>query len=200
MTALLKQQCHDLICSSCENPIPQTAHHFEIDFDIRRIQDGTIEVLRSEKVTAFCVKCSLEMDLKRLDAPNKEGWYVDEPLGYALTEEWQCSHCQKTLPNGGKFQAASIRPVGLRSNDTPTITISLCPYCAGKRILRHAFPPSNACPPYCYQCGTYTGYTGGYSDHRKFYVAHPSVKPYTLPDDRVRVCGECIFEEPEVNN
>lgn len=200
MTALLKKQCQDLCCSDCKEPIAANAGHYVIEFHDCRIHGGKREVEQTESIATVCAKCSLSYDLTRLNPPNKEGYYSHEPLGFALTDKHHCSLCQNALPKDGKFQEASIRPVGISKSDEATITISLCPTCSEKRLLRYAEPPSNACPPCCYQCGTYTGYTGGYSDQRKFYVAHPSVKPYALPGGRVRVCEECFIEELEATN
>ncbi len=195
MTALLKHSCHDLCCSDCKEPIAANAGHYAIEFHDCRIHGDKRQVEQTESIATVCAKCSLGYDLTRLNPPNKEGYFAHEPLGLALIDERQCSLCQNELSHGDKFQAASIRPVGISKSDEATITISLCLVCSEKRLLRYAEPPSNACPPYCYQCGAYTGYTGGYSDQRKLYVRHPSVPAYSLPKDKIRVCEHCFFEE-----
>jgi hypothetical protein len=185
-------------CSHCQKPIESETPHYQIYFNVRRLHTSWIEVEYAESIHVICAKCSLGFDLTKLDVPTADGWYCFEPLGDMLTAVSQCALCRNKFLEGEQFQAALILPVNFEGEqEGPTVTISLCPSCATKRALRHASPPSNEFPPYCFQCGRYTGYTGGIEDKRRFYVAHPTVNEPDRTRETVRVCQACFFQEPD---
>lgn len=187
----------NVVCAHCELPITIGAAHYQINWELRRLIGVTIHREQSQTTLRLCARCSLGFDLTRLDIPSKDGWYSFEPLGYVLTDDNVCGLCQKEFVDGERFEATLIRPLGFaEESDEPKVVVVLCQCCTTQRALRYAEPPSNAVPPYCYQCGTYTGYNGGMSDQRKFYVAHPSITGHRLFSERVRVCPACFFKEP----
>lgn len=185
----------DESCSNCNRPVPEGAGHYRIDFDIRRIGGDTVEIEHARTMLILCAKCSLQFDLTRLDIPTHDGWYSHEPLCEDQGGIDACAVCRQRFADGERFEAAQLAAVGLPSEeDGPLVTVSLCEGCAPKRALSHAFPPGNEWPPYCYQCGKYTGYTGGMPDERRWYLAHPHAWRGSPLSETVRVCNGCFCE------
>lgn len=194
--AALENHPAELTCSDCHDSIPMGSGHYEIDFDIRQMGGRSIEVEQSATTSLLCPRCSLRYDLTRLNVPTTDGWYSYEPLedGYADC----CSICERMIAVGEQFQAALILPVEIESEqDGPTVAIALCGECASQRALHLARPPNADAPPYCFQCGKYTGYTGGIFDRPELYVAHPTAWRDAAPSEVVRLCDACVLEDSQ---
>jgi hypothetical protein len=182
-------------CSHCEAPVAPGALHYRIDYDIRRLQGSRIAIEHADTIATLCARCALQFDLTRLSVPNTEGWYCSEPLGHEPTDGCTCALCRRPFHEGELYESALIWSVKFaRAKEEALLTISLCSSCAAGKVFRAAEPPSNAIPPYCYQCGRYTGYTGGMEGERKDYVAHQSVKDRNARTQKARICQACFFQ------
>jgi hypothetical protein len=183
-------------CSDCGATIRCGSGRYNVDFDHRRVRGDRIEIDHAATVVILCPRCSLRYDLTRLDVPTADGWYSHEPLSDSPTD--QCVACQHTFAEGESFQAAQLAAMDMPSEaDGPLVTVSLCETCARQRSLPDAVPPSNDAPPYCYQCGAYTGYTGGIFDCPVLYVAHPTAWRDAAPAKKVRLCHACVTGDCE---
>lgn len=183
-------------CSHCELPIACGAGHYTIDYDVRRIVGAKVVVEQARTLAIICAKCSLEFDLTRLDVPTPDGWYSYEPLGDGYAD--CCSLCERMFEDDEQFQGLLIAPTELKSEEEgPTVAISVCRQCSAQRALHLAVPPLNAAPPYCYQCGAYTGYKGGIFDRPELYVAHPSAWRDAPAAKTVRLCHACVIGDCE---
>jgi hypothetical protein len=198
MSARTQPSCHDFSCSNCEQPIPVGKGHYQIDFDVRRMNGDQIEVLHAELIASLCMRCSLEYDLTQLDVPTDDYYYPHEPLGGSQSCVSECGLCRRAFTNGEQFEAALIVPFDTPSErDGPTVTISLCQECGAKRALRFAEPPSSKPgSPFCYVCGKQVGFKSFFalSDPADYTPLHHRTIELDA-EGKVRLCQGCFLAD-----